>query len=127
MEQPTHMASSTLPSSFPRHPPSLPLSSTKLRRTSTHPSRSFVDRGREGDVVGSAAAAGDVELLGYCLEELGHVVNGGMWYNALAVDAIQMAFFRVPGKNGQEVRLLKAHGATAKKTFDQGVKEKEER
>jgi len=66
----------------------------------------------------AVAVAGDVELVRYCLEELGHVADEGRCLDLPILDLIERGGCRVPEKKEEVVRLLKAHGATARGTFD---------
>lgn len=82
------------------------------------------DRSHTGNLVGIAAAYGDVALLRFCLEELGHEADEGRWLSIPALDAVEHLedTLVTPGRKKEVTRLLELHGATPKGTFKRGVK-----
>ncbi|KAH8623070.1 hypothetical protein IG631_22227 [Alternaria alternata] len=81
------------------------------------------DCNHAGNLVGIAAAQGDVALLRFCLEELGHEADDGRWIYIPALDAVEhLEDTFTPGHKKEVIRLLESHGATPKGTFKRGVK-----
>ncbi|CAI9631170.1 unnamed protein product [Alternaria burnsii] len=81
------------------------------------------DCNHAGNMVGIAATQGDVALLRFCLEELGHEADEGRWIYIPALDAVEhLEDTFTPGHKKEVIRLLKLHGATPKGTFKRGAR-----
>lgn len=67
---------------------------------------------------------GDVALLRFCLEELGHEADEGKCMSVPALDAVEHLedTLVTPGHKKEVTRLLELHGATPKGTFKRGAK-----
>ncbi|KAG9194952.1 hypothetical protein G6011_00072 [Alternaria panax] len=84
------------------------------------------DCNHAGNLVGISATLGDVALLRYCLEDLGHGADEGRWLSVPALDGVEhLEDTFIPGHKEEVVRLLKLHGATAKGTFKRAAKKEE--
>ncbi|CAN9402043.1 unnamed protein product [Alternaria alternata] len=87
------------------------------------PQTKYWDCNHAGNLVGIAAAQGDVALLRFCLEELGHEADDGRWIYIPALDAVEhLEDTFTPGHKKEVIRLLESHGATPKGTFKRGAK-----
>ncbi|XP_014552132.1 hypothetical protein COCVIDRAFT_30439 [Bipolaris victoriae FI3] len=71
------------------------------------------DCGETGDVVGAAAMTGDIPVLKYCLEELGHNANEGrIFFSPVLYFLNSMKDTTIPGKKAEVIQILEQHGAT---------------
>ena len=82
------------------------------------------DCNHTGNLVGIAALYGDVALLRFCLEELGHEADEGRWLSVPALHAVEHLkdTLVTPGHKKEVTRLLELHGATPKGTFKRRAK-----